>query len=173
MNSREIIKFQSQRFFSHPIYTNYFASKNGEVLSKKRKKILKLYENKKRGGYLYFSLSVNNTQKTFRVSRFVFECFKGVIPEGKEVDHIDNVKKNNNIGNLQLLSHTENTRKSCCKKVISFNIETREEKIFESLKEAAEYYQIHISTVCVNCQKKIKFSKSKKDDMVYKFNYLK
>ena len=165
-------QFQNIWFFKNPNYKNYLASKCGQILSLKRKekKILKLGVDSI--GYLFFVLYENNSQKNYRVSRYVYECFKGNIPDGKVVDHIDNNKNNNTIMNLQLLSSKENIRKSRCKKVTSFNIETREEKIFESLKEAAEYYQIHNSTVCLNCQKKIKTTKSKKDGMIYIFSYL-
>ena len=171
MNNREIIKFQNIKFYSHPIYSKYSASKDGQILGKNRKKILKLGINYAKG-YKFFILYMDNISKIYLVSRFVYECFKGNIPDDKEVDHIDNNKENNSIKNLQLLTHKENIRKSRCKKVTSFNIETREEKIFESLKEAAEYYQIHNSTVCLNCQKKIKTTKSNKDGMIYIFTYL-
>ena len=167
MNNNEIIKFQNIRFYSHPSYKKYFASKDGKVLSLKRKekKILKLKV--KGNGYYYFRLYENNIKKDYYISRFVYECFKGDIPNDKEVDHLDNNKENNSIKNLQLLTHKENVKKSHCKKVISFNIETREEKIFESIKEAAEYNHISPSTVCLNCKKMIKTSKSKKDGMIY------
>ena len=167
------IEFQDIMFYKHPKYKKYLASKCGKILSlnRKEKKILKLQLNFAKG-YLYFGLHINNTQKNYFVSRFVYECFKGDIPNDKEVDHIDNNKENNNITNLQLLSHTENVRKSHCKKVISLNIETKEKKIFDSLKEAAEFYQIHFSTVSKNCQKKTKITKSKKDGKRYKFFYL-
>ena len=138
MNNREIIKFQGIKFYVHPIYSQYSVNKKGQILSKNRKKILKL-GSKIGNGYQYFSLRINNTQKTYLVSRFVYECFKGNIPDDKEVDHIDNNKQNNSIKNLQLLTHKENTRKSHCKKVKSFNIETREEKNFKSVNEAAKY----------------------------------
>ena len=124
-------------------------------------------------GYYRFFLYENNTYKNYSVSRYVFECFKGEIPVDKEVDHINNDKKNNSITNLQLLTKKENLRKNHFKKkVVSFNIETKEKKIFESLKEAAIYYQIHISTVCRNCQKIINNTKSKKNRMNYNFKYL-
>ena len=167
------LQFQNIWFFKHPIYKNYLASKCGQILSLKRKekKILKF--GTKGRGYLFFCLYENNTYKNYLVSRYVFECFKGEIPVDKEVDHIDNDKKNNRISNLQLLTPKENLRKNHLKKkVISFNIETQEEKIFESLKEAAEYYQIHNSTVSKNCQKIIKNTKSKKNGMRYKFKYV-
>ena len=115
---------------------------------------------------------MNNTKKNYFVSRFVYECFKVNIPGDKEIDHIDNNKENNSIKNLQLLTHKENVRKSRCKKVKSFNIVTREEKKFKSIKEAAKYNRISPSAVCLNCRKITRTSKSKRDGMIYIFNYI-
>ena len=72
----------------------------------------------------------------------------------------------------QLLTHKENTRKSKCKKVKSLNIETREEKKFGSIKEASEEIDISPSSVCLNCKKRTKVVKSKRDGMIYLFNYI-
>ena len=129
MTNREYIEFQNIKFFWHPFSKDYLASRCGKILSLKRKekKILKL--NKKRDGYLDFYFYENNKRIHYYVHRFVFECFKGEIPKGMEIDHVDGDKKNNSISNLQLLSHKENIRKSKCKKVISFNLETQDEKI--------------------------------------------
>ena len=172
MEDRDFIEFQDIKFFWHPFTKYYLASKCGKILSlkQKEKKILKL--DLSGNGYLYFGLYKNNYCKRYSVSRFVFECFKGEIPVDKQVDHIDNCKENNSINNLQLLSPKENQQKSNCKKVISFNLETKEEKIFDSLKEAGEYFNIISSSVFKCCQKIIKTSKSKKDGKRYKFFYL-
>ena len=172
MENRDFIEFQNIKFYFHPYHKYYLASKCGKILSLKCNKIRILKLQKKSSGYLEFNLFENNKKRHYSIHRFVYECFKGTIPVDKQVDHIDNCKENNTINNLQLLSPRENTRKSKCKKVFSFNIETKEKKIFVSLKEAAEFYQIHFSTVCYNCQKKIKNSKSKKDGKRYKFFYL-
>ena len=165
------IEFQDIMFYN-PVYKNYLASKCGQILSLKRnkKRILKLQKISR--GYFYFQLCKNNSRKNYLVSRFVYECFKGEILVDKEVDHIDNNKENNNITNLQLLSPKENIRKSKCKKVISLNIVTKEEKNFESITEAGEFYDIFSTNISKNCQKKIKTSKSKKDGMKYQFFYL-
>ena len=173
MSNKEIIEFQNIRFYIHPNYKKYFASKDGQILSLKlkEKKKLKLLT-KSVTGYKFFSLCESNTIKSYSVSRFVYECFKGNIPDDKEVDHIDNNKENNSIKNLQLLTHKENTRKSQCKKVKSLNIETREEKKFKSIKEAAKYNCISPSSVSLNCKKITKITKSKKDGMLYVFNYI-
>ena len=173
MTNRDFIEFQDIKFFFHPYHKDYLASKCGKILSLKRreKKILKLI--KRRDGYLKFCFYENNKKKNYLIHRFVFETFKGAIPKGMEIDHYDSNKKNYSISNLQLLSHAENVRKSCCKKVISFNLETKEKKIFVSITEAAEYHQIFFSTVSMICRKINKSCKSKKDGKRYQFFYFK
>ena len=174
MKDRDFIEFQEIKFFWHPFHKDYLASKCGKILSLKwnKKRILKF--RKTGNNYLIFCFCENNKKRDYLIHRFVFECFKGEIPVDKQVDHIDNDKSNNQIINLQLLTPSENTRKNHFKKkVFSFNIETQEKKIFDSLKEAAKFYQINISTVLKNCQKKTKITKSKKDGKRYKFFYFK
>ena len=174
MTNREYIEFQGIKFFYHPFYKDYLASKCGKILSLKRKqkRILKPGKNGK-SNYLIFCLYEKNKKKIYLVHRFIFETFKGEIPSDKQTDHIDNNKENNSLSNLQLLSPSENTKKSHFKKkVISFNLENKEEITFDSLKEAAEFYQIHKSSVSMICRKIIKTTKSKKDGKRYKFFYL-
>ena len=172
MSNREYFKYQGIKFFFHPFSKYYLASKNGKILSLKRKekRILKLLVTKK--GYLEFVFCENNKKRHYFVHRFIYECFKGAIPKGMEIDHCDFNRKNNQIFNLQLLTHKENVRKSCCKKVISLNIESGEKKIFDSLKEASEFHKINVSSITLNCQKIYKTCKSKKDGRRYQFFYL-
>ena len=172
MTNREFIEFKNVKFYWHPKYKYYLTSRCGQILSLKRKekKILKLCL--KNNGYLCFQIFENKTYKDYSLHRYVFETFKGEIPKGMHIDHCDNNRKNNSISNLQLLTPKENVRKSCCKKVYSLNLETKEKKIFDSLSQASEFYQIIISSITLNCQKKIKFCKSKKDGQRYKFSYL-
>jgi hypothetical protein len=44
------------------------------------------------------------------VHRLVYEAFKGEIPEGLEIDHIDRNKHNNSPDNLRLVTRSENLR---------------------------------------------------------------
>ena len=46
------------------------------------------------------------------VSVFLYLAYIGEIPDGMQVDHIDNKRYHNSVDNLQLLSHVDNTRKS-------------------------------------------------------------
>ena len=172
MSNREYVKYQDIKFYCHPKYKYYLASRCGQILSLKRnkKRILKFH--KLTNGYLGFRLFENNTYKDYFIHRYIYEVFKGEIPEGMHIDHFDFNRKNNSISNLQLLTPKENVRKSCCKKVISYDLENKEKIIFDSLTQVAEYHQISVMTVCYNCKKRNKITKSKRDGKKYKFSYL-
>lgn len=43
--------------------------------------------------------------------RLVWEAFNGAIPEGYEIDHVDENKGNNSLGNLRLMTRLENMQK--------------------------------------------------------------
>ena len=92
---------------------------------------MKCYVNDK--GYKVFSLFHDMELKTYSCHRFVYECIKGVIPEGFVCDHVDSCRTNNSIHNLQILSSKENIQKANNKKVISINLETEEEKDYDSI----------------------------------------
>ena len=49
--------------------------------------------------------------KQLRTHRIVYAIHHGAIPEGMDVDHIDNNRLNNKIENLQLLTRTDNVLK--------------------------------------------------------------
>ena len=61
-----------------------------------------------KGGYMRVSLYKNNRFKRYLVHRIVWEAFNGLIPEGIQVNHIDENKSNNRLDNLNLLTCTEN-----------------------------------------------------------------
>ena len=62
-------------------------------------------------GYLGVGLNRNGTAKPKRVHRLVAEAFLNK-PEGlMSVNHIDGVKTNNNLSNLEWVTYSENTRK--------------------------------------------------------------
>jgi hypothetical protein len=59
-------------------------------------------------GYLRVRLSKNSKVKNYFVHRLVYENFVGEIPNGYFVNHIDEVKTNNTIDNLNLMTVKEN-----------------------------------------------------------------
>lgn len=159
--------YNKTKFFPHPFYRDYYSSKEGEIYSKKSNKILKLQKRPK--GYLFFTISNKSEIKQYSVHRYVYECFYGIIPKDKQIDHIDNNKINNNINNLQLLSQKENHNKSNNKEVISFNNETKELHIYESVTKASKAIGISLSCIATVCRKERKTAKKK--GVVYNFYY--
>ena len=100
--------------------------------------------------------------------------FKETIPSYLEVDHINNLKTDNRIKNLQLLTHKQNVGKSLNKKIISNCIATGEKRKFISIKKASIELDISkrtISNIC--CKRKhYKTATSKKDGKKYTFKFL-
>ena len=153
------------KYYKHNVFTNYATTKDGVVINLKTKKIMKLIKNN--CGYLYFNIYEEKLKKTkiYSHHRFVYEVFKGPIPKCFEIDHVNEVKTDNRIKNLQLLSHKQNIEKSKNKKLISTCIETGKEKTFNSIKKAGIELDIdagNISNIC-NQRKHYKTATSKKD----------
>ena len=161
------------KYYKHNVFTNYAASKDGNIINVKNKKIIKMINCK---DYLYFNLFDKKLLKPkfYSQHRFVFEVFNGVIPPHLEVDHINNIKTDNRKINLQLLTHQKNMEKSNNKPIISISIETGEERRFDSIKKASIELDINssdISNIC--CKRKShKTAKFKKDGCKYTFKFL-
>lgn len=63
-------------------------------------------------GYLFTNFYYEGKLHTHVIQRVVWYAFKGEIPEGFEIDHINNCRKENAINNLQLLTKSENNQKA-------------------------------------------------------------
>ena len=109
----------------------------------------------------------------WKIHRFVWECFNGLITKGLQIDHKDNRKTNNKIKTLQLLTPKENQNKSNNKSIISKNIGTKEKQIFDSLTKAPIELKISISIISKICNKTgyFKNAKSKNDGELYTFKF--
>ena len=160
------------KYYKHPVFSIYAASKNGEVINVKTGRIIKMM--KDRGGYLRFSIRDKKLEKTISYSnhRFVFEVFQGPIPSCLEVDHINEIKTDNRIKNLQLLTPKKNIEKSKNKAIISISIKTGKEIRFISIKKAAIELDISADSISKICRKICKTAKSKKDGKKYTFKFL-
>ena len=161
-----------KKYYKHPVFSNYAASKNGNVLSLRSKKIISMAKNG--SGYLYFNIYDEKLEKrkNYTQHRFVYEVFRGPIPRCFEVDHINEIKSDNRIKNLQLLSHKHNIEKSKNRPIISINIETGKERRYNSIKTAAIELDISAGNISKVCRKKGKSLSSRKNGKKYTFKYL-
>ena len=160
-----------EKYYKHNDFTKYAASKDGSIINIKTKRIIKMINC---NGYLYFNLCDPNLSKPkfYYQHRFVYEVFKGEIPKFFEVDHRNGVRNDNRIKNLQLLTHKQNVEKSHNKPIVSTNIETGEERRFDSITKASNELHIHIVSISCICRNLYSSSKSKKDGCKYTFRYL-
>ncbi len=139
-------------FQPHPIFDLYEANDRGIIRNRKTKKVIGTMNNMK-----YISVIVRGTstdQVNYLSHRFVYEVFCGLIPKKLVINHINNVRTDNRLENLELVTQQENMRKrqgSCikcpAKPVISINLETDEEIRFKSITAAAKHYKINLRTV--------------------------
>lgn len=87
----------------------YMVSNFGNILSVKNNKILKFDINKKNStSYKRVTLSKEGKVKRFQVHRLVAEAFIDNIFNKPFVNHIDNNGLNNNVENLEWVTHSEN-----------------------------------------------------------------
>ena len=130
-----------------------------------------------------------NGQKGYYVHRFTWECFNGLISDGKVVDHINNIRDDNRLCNLQLLTSSENNKKSSRNRDYTFvkdnhrnkkyvkatNSSTNEVSYYNSLYAVRQHLQINAGIVKMVCEgiNNCKTGISKKDNCHYKFEYVK
>lgn len=91
----------------------YQISNLGNVKSLKRKgsrieRILKPYRSKH--GYLNVILRINNINKNYQVHRLVMESFVDNPEKKLTVNHLDGIKSNNNLSNLEWNTYSENLK---------------------------------------------------------------
>src|SRR4051794_37680931 len=99
---------QSDFWRTVPGFPNYQVSRNGEVRSLVRNKLLAQVKSKR--GYLLVNLYRDGRPKNFLVHRLVVTAFLGAIPLGRQVNHRDGDKSNNCVENLEVVTQQENLR---------------------------------------------------------------
>lgn len=98
-------------------------------------------------GHLMVILSKNKEQKHHFVHRLVYEAFNGPIPEELQVNHINEVKSDNRLCNLNLMTNKENCNwgkknEPLWKPVIAYDKKTGNfVKRFKSLTEAEKWLE--------------------------------
>ena len=57
-------------------------------------------------------MKIGKLWTTRHLHRLMYLCFIGDIPEGYEVDHINDIRDDNRLDNFQLLTKSQNNQKS-------------------------------------------------------------
>jgi predicted Zn-ribbon and HTH transcriptional regulator len=172
-------------FRIHPVYDLYGSSEDGlfthVVLQNPR------YGNKRHDGYLQFKVRrrMEMKWKMYQSHRFIWECYNGVINDGRVIDHINDKKDDNRLCNLQLITQQQNCKKagysysnignrkhSRCVKAVNCTDNT--ETFYNSIYAVGQHLAVHKETVRKVClgMKYRKSGISKKDGCNYKFSYI-
>ena len=172
----------------HTVYNLYASDVNGYIIHLVKQVPLK--GRKHKNGYLMCVVRKHgqNGQKSFTVHRFVYECFNGEIPDGKVIDHVNNIKDDNRLCNLQLMTQQENCKKSAKRRDYTFaaknhqnkkcvratNIGTNEVSYYNSLYAVNQHLGINAGIVKMVCEgiHNCKTGISKQDNCHYKFEYV-
>ena len=184
---KKFILKNGKKFFIHPVYKKYAANDEGEImnirLGKPRKGNLNNY------GYLSFTIYLEkNINKSYLSHRFVFECFYGLIEKNKQINHINFIRTDNRIKNLEVVSPSENNKKSSVnkdytylkyirknpRKVTAINLFTKAETNFNSLYSVYKMLGINSAQVSMICEGKnhCKTANSKVDGCKYTFRHI-
>ena len=112
----------------------YKVTDKGEVISVRRGKMLK--PQKKRKGYLFVILCNNKHRRRFYVHRLVAEAFIENPCSKEQVNHINGVKNDNRVSNLEWVTAKENNNNPLTKQHQHGRVYTaeRKRKISDSLK---------------------------------------
>ena len=167
-------KVNSSDFCQHPIYDNYEANPEGLVRHIKRKKNIGRLTN---SGYIVIGLSHHGIVKDYQKHRFIFECFNGKINDVKlVVDHINNIKTDNRLENLQLITQSENMKKLQRKgknlpaiRVQAININSGESFDYHSIYACSKILDIECASIRYVLKGLTKTATSKKDKCKYTF----
>lgn len=140
-------------------FDNYEVSDLGRVRNKKTKKILKPrnYPN----GYVYFTLYKDGdyiTQYNRMGHRLVAETFIPNPNNYPEVNHKDEIKENNNVENLEWISHQDNIDYSLAKPVGQYDLGGNLIKIWKSAAETERTLGYPGSNIAACCRGKYKQS---------------
>lgn len=141
---------ESDQYKTHPVLSKYVANLKGDVF--RAKDHLQILGSNKSTGYNQLTLTTDDGRKCYKMRHvFVYECFHGVVPNGYEIDHIENNKQNNQLSNLQCLTIPEHHIKTVktnpdmggktglklSKPIIAINLKTTTETKYASLTEAS------------------------------------
>lgn len=150
------------------VFEDYEVSTHGRVRSLNygghgKIQVLKQWKNPNRG-YWNVTLYKNKKAKKIGVHRLVGFAFIPLVEGKTEINHIDENPENNHVSNLewsdrkQQINHgtrtkravnkqTKTMRNRCGRKIRAIHLETGETIDFDSLTQAAKYFEINIGDI--------------------------
>ena len=134
----------------------------------------------------YVLCSIHHKQRLLH--RVIYEHVHNiVIPNNMVIDHKNDIRNDNKIDNLELMTQSDNCIKSCKNRDYSYvknnhvnvhkvkvtNVATNETNIFKSVYGASEYTNVNVGIIQLICQGSLysKTGTSKATNTVYKFEY--
>ena len=161
-------------FWTHPIYDKWEANRKGIVRHVENKKDIGRLSNT---GYLRITVRDQGIRKDYQKHRFIYECFFGVITNTKlVVDHINNIKTDNRLKNLQLITQSQNKKKENKKgkkyppiSVRATNINSGESFDYHSIYECSKRLDIYLGSISRVLNGITKTATSKINKNKYKF----
>lgn len=132
----------SDEWKPHPTYPNYAA--NGETGLIANTKTRRIVGTIRMSGYIYITVKQHPTV-SMEAHRLMWECHNGIIPEDRVINHINEVKHDNRLVNLELVTQSENLSKSThkihgrrqSKQICGHILDSEETHVFISISEAA------------------------------------
>lgn len=113
-------------------FSNYEISSDGSIFDLKRSKFMAQTPNSE--GYLKVTLRNDlGVRKTFSVHRLLAQLFIANPENLKEVNHLDGVKSNNSLSNLEWVNHSQNLQHAWDMGLLK-STEERSRKLSEALK---------------------------------------
>lgn len=105
----------------------YQINNRGDIISLKNRWGLRdiprpVSQHKTPKGYMRCGLNKNGLQKLHMVHVLVYTAFYEKIPIGYEINHKDYNRSNNNISNLEIMTHKNNIRYSKCVSINQYDL---------------------------------------------------
>lgn len=137
-------------------YPNYEVSNLGNV--RNRKTGLMLRPDKNNDGYLRVNLCKNGKSKMFKIHRLVASAFIPNPEHKRTVNHINGIKIDNRLENLEWATHSENVKHAFKTGLTSGRpkqkvrcVETKQE--FTSMTEAGRYFKCGVGSIWASIRK--------------------
>lgn len=100
------IVINSIEFKIHPVYDLYAADENGNIIL-----FIKRVPHKGNDNSLQLNVRKHkqNGCKCYYIHWFIWEYYNGLIPDSKVIDHINDIKDDNRLCNIQLMTPQQNS----------------------------------------------------------------